>query len=80
VALGHLHFFARFHGGSFSHFHGSGGPPGPIETWIGQFLLRLHDKLPDFLPEWAKWTLLLGLPVLVVAWLILKWQRWMSER
>jgi len=39
-----LHFFARFHGG-----HG-GGSIWPLLRW-------LHDKMPSYLPEWLRWTL-----------------------
>jgi hypothetical protein len=35
---------------------------GPVGLWIGQSIVWLHNHLPSFLPEWAKW-ILLSLPV-----------------
>jgi len=68
--------FARIHFHS-GHYHGGNG--GPVDDWIGGMLARVHDTLPGFLPEWMKWTIILLPPVLVLAWLIVKWQRWMGK-
>ncbi len=64
-------FFARFH---FRSFHGH-DESGPIGDFFGRVLLRIHDALPYFLPEWLKWTLIFAVPVLLLGWLILRWQQ-----
>jgi hypothetical protein len=69
-------FFARF--GSH-YFHSRGRENFPGGEALGRFLLRIHDGMPDFLPEWLKWVLIFGPPVILLAWLILKWQRWVGD-